>query len=105
MWNGECETVYEDMYGYVTTYAGGRCRKNYELTIIADMNRCVLTFLFHSGSESSCSARIPRKKYAHVFVSRHLSFSFILNIWEYPVIGFGQSKLERWKLVWFTHKE
>jgi len=38
VWNGECETVYEDMYGYVTTYAGGRCRKNYELTIIADMN-------------------------------------------------------------------
>jgi len=89
-WDGGCSTVYEDMNGYVPTRIGGRCREEYELTIIADMNRCIVTFLFPDGT--SHNAKIPRSKTSHVF---------------YPVIGFGRPKrkLEKWKLISFSHRE
>jgi len=88
-WDGGCAKVYEDMDQYMSTRIGGRCQKDYELEIKADMNTCIVTFSFPDGTEHH--ATIPRKMQTRFF---------------YPVIGFGRSPhmLEKWKLLSFKHE-
>ena len=57
---------YEDMDQYMSTRIGGRCQKDYELEIKADMNTCIVTFSFPDGTEHH--ATIPRKYQTRFFV-------------------------------------